>query len=55
MLFLHADDDDSVCATTATQKWVFHELGLELLRLHYWKKWHGNDQDTGYVTKFEIP
>jgi len=54
-MLVFSGDDDSVCATTGTQKWVFHELGLEPQRLHYWKKWHVNDQEAGYVTKFEIP
>ena len=46
------DNDDSVCGTVGTQKWIW-DLGYPVKSL--WKVWEVNQQVAGYITHFITP
>lgn len=48
-ILIFSGDDDSVCGTSGTQRWVYN-LGYEVDSL--WDVWTVNDQVAGYMTSF---
>lgn len=51
-ILVYSGDDDSVCGTIGTQKWIY-DLGYPVNSL--WKTWEVDGQIAGYVTKFNTP
>lgn len=52
-VLVYSGDDDGVCGTIGTQRWIF-DLGFSVSSL--WKTWFNNDgQTAGYITKFNTP
>jgi len=50
-MLVYSGDDDSICATAGTQKWIW-ELGVEAESV--WKAWHTEGQTSGFCTKFDL-
>ena len=51
-VLVYSGDDDSVCGTIGTQKWIW-DLGYPVKSL--WKVWEVNQQVAGYITQFRTP
>ena len=51
-ILVYSGDDDGVCGTVGTQKWIYN-LGYPIKSL--WKTWEVDGQMAGYVTKFNTP
>ena len=51
-ILVYSGDDDSVCGTVGTQKWIW-DLGYPVKSL--WKVWEVNQQVAGYITHFNTP
>ena len=52
-MLVFSGDDDSVCATTGTQFWIY-DLGVEVNEDHWWDNWHVDGQTAGYFAQFEL-
>jgi len=52
-VLVYSGDDDSVCGTIGTQRWIYN-LGFPTTSL--WDTWYNTDgQTAGFVTKFKTP
>ena len=51
-VLVYSGDDDGVCGTIGTQKWIY-DLGFPVDTL--WKTWYVDGQTAGYVTTFKTP
>ena len=51
-VLVYSGDDDSVCGTIGTQRWIW-DLGYSVKSM--WKVWEVDQQVAGYVTKFNTP
>ena len=52
-ILVYSGDDDSVCGTIGTQRWIYN-LGFSTTSL--WDTWYNNDgQTAGFITKFKTP
>jgi carboxypeptidase C (cathepsin A) len=52
-VLVYSGDDDGVCGTIGTQRWIY-DLGFSVSSL--WDTWYNKDgQTAGYVTKFNTP
>ena len=51
-VLVYSGDDDSVCGTVGTQKWIW-DLGYPVKSM--WKVWEVNQQVAGYITHFNTP
>ena len=51
-VLVYSGDDDSVCGTIGTQKWIW-DLGYSVKS--NWKVWEVDQQVAGYITKFNTP
>ena len=51
-ILVYSGDDDSVCGTVGTQKWIW-DLGYPVKSM--WKVWEVNQQVAGYITHFITP
>lgn len=52
-MLIYSGDDDSVCATSGTQSWIW-ELGVKSKASRTWLPWTVNQQTAGYVTQFDL-
>jgi len=53
-ILVYSGDDDSVCGTIGTQKWLW-TLGYQVKADEYWKVWKVDGQTAGYITQFDTP
>jgi hypothetical protein len=53
-IMVYSGDDDSVCGTIGTQKWLWN-LGFPVKSGKYWNVWEIDGQTAGYITQFETP
>ena len=53
-VLVYSGDDDSVCGTIGTQRWIY-DLGYPVLKKSDWDVWTVDGQVAGYVTKFDTP
>lgn len=53
-ILVYSGDDDSVCGTIGTQKWVWN-LGFDVKANKYWNVWEIDEQTAGYLTQFNTP
>ena len=53
-IMVYSGDDDSVCGTIGTQKWLW-TLGYSAKKDEYWKVWKVDGQTAGYITQFNTP
>jgi carboxypeptidase C (cathepsin A) len=53
-IMVYSGDDDSVCGTIGTQKWLW-DLGFPVKSGKYWNVWEIDGQTAGYITQFETP
>lgn len=53
-ILVYSGDDDSVCGTIGTQKWLW-DLGFPVKNGEYWKVWEIDGQTAGYITQFDTP
>lgn len=52
-VLVYSGDDDSVCGTIGTQRWIY-DLGFPTTTL--WDTWYNQDgQTAGFITKFKTP
>ena len=51
-ILVYSGDDDSVCGTIGTQKWIW-DLGYPVKSM--WKVWTVDQQVAGYITHFNTP
>ena len=51
-VLVYSGDDDGVCGTIGTQKWIY-DLGFSVSSL--WNTWYVDGQTAGYITKFNTP
>jgi len=51
-VLVYSGDDDSVCGTIGTQKWIW---GLGYSVKSMWNVWEVNQQVAGYITHFNTP
>lgn len=51
-VLVYSGDDDGVCGTIGTQRWIY-DLGFTVNSL--WKTWYVDGQTAGYITKFNTP
>jgi len=52
-VLVYSGDDDSVCGTIGTQRWIY-DLGFPTISL--WDTWYNQDgQTAGFITKFKTP
>jgi carboxypeptidase C (cathepsin A) len=51
-VLVYSGDDDSVCGTIGTQRWIY-DLGYPVLKKSDWTTWTVDGQTAGYVTKFD--
>lgn len=52
-VLVYSGDDDSVCGTIGTQRWIY-DLGFPTMSL--WDTWYNQDgQTAGFITKFKTP
>lgn len=51
-VLVYSGDDDGVCGTIGTQRWIY-DLGFTIKSL--WKTWYVDGQTAGYITKFNTP
>uniref|UniRef100_A0A7S2NXB3 Carboxypeptidase n=1 Tax=Leptocylindrus danicus TaxID=163516 RepID=A0A7S2NXB3_9STRA len=52
-MLVFSGDDDSVCATTGTQAWIY-DLGIDVDDDHWWDNWHVDEQLAGYIVRFNV-
>jgi len=53
-ILVYSGDDDSVCGTIGTQKWIW-DLGYPVKQTEMWKVWKIDGQTAGYITQFDTP
>jgi len=53
-ILVYSGDDDSVCGTIGTQKWIW-DLGYRVKTNEMWKVWQVDGQTAGYITQFDTP
>lgn len=53
-VLVYSGDDDSVCGTIGTQRWIY-DLGYPVLKKYDWNIWTVDGQTAGYITKFNTP
>jgi len=53
-ILVYSGDDDSVCGTIGTQKWLW-SLGYPVKAEEYWKVWKIDGQTAGYISQFDTP
>lgn len=53
-IMVYSGDDDSVCGTIGTQKWLW-SLGFPVKKDEYWKVWKVDGQTAGYISQFDTP
>jgi len=53
-MLVFSGDDDGVCPTIGTQKWVFRKLGVSPTETCSWAIWEVNGQTAGYITEFNV-
>jgi len=53
-IMVYSGDDDSVCGTIGTQKWLW-SLGYPVKKDEYWKVWKVDGQTAGYISQFDTP
>jgi len=53
-IMVYSGDDDSVCGTIGTQKWLW-SLGYSVKKDDYWKVWQVDGQTAGYISQFNTP
>jgi carboxypeptidase C (cathepsin A) len=53
-ILVYSGDDDSVCGTIGTQKWIW-DLGYRVKPNEMWKVWQIDGQTAGYITQFDTP
>jgi len=51
-ILVYSGDDDSVCGTIGTQRWIY-DLGFNVDSL--WNTWTVDGQTAGYITTFKTP
>jgi carboxypeptidase C (cathepsin A) len=51
-ILVYSGDDDSVCGTVGTQRWIY-DLGFSVDTL--WSTWSVDGQTAGYITTFNTP
>jgi carboxypeptidase C (cathepsin A) len=51
-VLVYSGDDDSVCGTIGTQRWIY-DLGFSVDSL--WNTWTVDGQTAGYITTFKTP
>jgi carboxypeptidase C (cathepsin A) len=51
-ILVYSGDDDSVCGTIGTQRWIY-DLGFSVDSL--WDTWFVDGQTAGYITTFKTP
>jgi len=51
-ILVYSGDDDSVCGTIGTQRWIY-DLGFPVDSL--WSTWFVDGQTAGYITTFKTP
>ena len=51
-ILVYSGDDDSVCGTIGTQRWIY-DLGFPLVQ--DWTTWYLDGQTAGYISKFKTP
>ncbi len=51
-ILVYSGDDDGVCGTIGTQRWIY-DLGFPVDSL--WKTWYVDGQTAGYITTFKTP
>jgi len=51
-VLVYSGDDDGVCGTIGTQRWIY-DLGFSVSSL--WNTWYVDGQTAGYITKFNTP
>ena len=51
-ILVYSGDDDSVCGTIGTQRWIY-DLGFPLVQ--DWTTWYVDGQTAGYISKFKTP
>ena len=52
-ILVYSGDDDGVCGTIGTQRWIY-DLGFSVDKM--WDTWYNEDgQTAGYITKFNTP
>jgi carboxypeptidase C (cathepsin A) len=51
-ILVYSGDDDSVCGTIGTQKWIY-DLGFPVTE--DWSTWYVDGQTAGFKTKFKTP
>ena len=51
-ILVYSGDDDSVCGTIGTQRWIY-DLGFPVDKL--WTTWFVDGQTAGYITTFKTP
>jgi hypothetical protein len=51
-ILVYSGDDDSVCGTIGTQRWIY-DLGFPLVQ--DWDTWYVDGQTAGYISKFKTP
>lgn len=52
-VLVYSGDDDSVCGTIGTQRWIY---GLGFPTTSLWTTWYNTDgQTAGFITKFKTP
>jgi carboxypeptidase C (cathepsin A) len=51
-ILVYSGDDDSVCGTIGTQRWIY-DLGFSVNSL--WTTWFVDGQTAGYITTFKTP
>ena len=51
-ILVYSGDDDSVCGTIGTQRWIY-DLGFKVSSL--WETWYVDGQTAGYITTFKTP
>lgn len=53
-ILVYSGDDDSVCGTIGTQRWIWN-LGYPVKTGELWNVWEIDGQTAGYITQFETP
>jgi carboxypeptidase C (cathepsin A) len=53
-VLVYSGDDDSVCGTIGTQRWIY-DLGYPVAKNCNWNVWTVDGQTAGYITKFDTP
>jgi carboxypeptidase C (cathepsin A) len=51
-VLVYSGDDDGVCGTIGTQRWIYD---LEFSVSSLWDTWYVDGQTAGYITKFNTP